>query len=162
MEHELYHYGILGMKWGIRRYQNEDGSWTSAGKKRYGDSTADKNNTAKYRRAVDAAHVSAKLKKLDKKERKKGQLKASDQLKREKLTRVRDGLVKDLNEKELKYGEEQFKYRKMMMKTAAISTALIGVSPLIMVGAYALSSHRKEAKEIKAELELEQMRKTGK
>ena len=31
---ELYHYGIKGQKWGIRRYQNKDGSLTAAGKKR--------------------------------------------------------------------------------------------------------------------------------
>ena len=31
---ELYHYGIKGQKWGIRRYQNKDGSLTPAGKKR--------------------------------------------------------------------------------------------------------------------------------
>lgn len=31
---ELYHHGILGQKWGVRRYQNIDGSYTSAGKKR--------------------------------------------------------------------------------------------------------------------------------
>lgn len=31
---ELYHHGVRGQKWGIRRYQNSDGSLTSAGKKR--------------------------------------------------------------------------------------------------------------------------------
>ena len=31
----LYHSGVKGQKWGVRRYQNEDGSLTDAGKKRY-------------------------------------------------------------------------------------------------------------------------------
>lgn len=34
MEYEIYHYGVKGMKWGVRRYQRKDGSLTPAGKKR--------------------------------------------------------------------------------------------------------------------------------
>ena len=34
---ELYHHGVKGMHWGVRRYQNKDGSLTSAGRKRYTD-----------------------------------------------------------------------------------------------------------------------------
>lgn len=33
--YELYHHGTKGMKWGIRKYQNKDGTLTPAGKKRY-------------------------------------------------------------------------------------------------------------------------------
>lgn len=31
---ELYHHGVKGMRWGVRRYQNEDGTLTAAGKRR--------------------------------------------------------------------------------------------------------------------------------
>ena len=34
---ELFHYGVKGMKWGVRRYQNKDGSLTPVGKKRIAD-----------------------------------------------------------------------------------------------------------------------------
>lgn len=34
-QNELYHHGIKGMRWGVRRFQNKDGTLTNAGKKRY-------------------------------------------------------------------------------------------------------------------------------
>lgn len=35
MNNELKHYGVKGMKWGVRRYQNKDGSLTPEGQKKY-------------------------------------------------------------------------------------------------------------------------------
>ncbi len=63
-EETLSHHGIKGQRWGIRRYQNPDGTWTDAGKNRYGDSykdsggTADKTSSgAKKKVAIGAAIV---------------------------------------------------------------------------------------------------------
>lgn len=41
-QNELYHHGIKGMKWGVRRYQNKDGSFTKDGKNRYLDDSDNK------------------------------------------------------------------------------------------------------------------------
>lgn len=54
MSETLTHYGIKGMRWGIRRFQNKDGSLTPAGKKRYAenDSESEKSKVSEdYRRA---------------------------------------------------------------------------------------------------------------
>lgn len=50
---ELYHHGIKGMKWGVRRYQNEDGSLTNAGKKRYNDGDIVIKKGKKFQRISD-------------------------------------------------------------------------------------------------------------
>lgn len=46
-ENSLKHWGIKGMKWGVRRYQNSDGTLTPAGKKRYDHDTKDLSDAKK-------------------------------------------------------------------------------------------------------------------
>ena len=57
---ELSHYGILGMKWGVRRYQNADGSLTSAGKARYGSSSSSGANLS-YNKLKIASNVTFRI-----------------------------------------------------------------------------------------------------
>lgn len=58
MDYVLCHHGVKGMKWGVRRYRNPDGSLTAAGKKRYsGNGDPTKRKTRAKKIAVTAASV---------------------------------------------------------------------------------------------------------
>lgn len=53
----LIHHGIKGQRWGVRRFQNEDGTLTNAGKKRYSTGEAgqyESRKTQKLKKAIDA------------------------------------------------------------------------------------------------------------
>lgn len=59
---ELYHHGIQGQKWGVRRYQNEDGTLTEAGRKRLAKAEykADKRTLRELKRNVAAENRNLK------------------------------------------------------------------------------------------------------
>lgn len=54
MSNELYHHGIRGQKWGVRRFQNKDGTLTPAGRRHY-DEDSDDTQNGSPKRSIDKA-----------------------------------------------------------------------------------------------------------
>lgn len=99
MENELMHWGIKGMKWGVRRYQNKDGSLTPAGKKRYDKEMAKLKEEEKI--AKNKLRTQAKLNKLDEKRKEIEALKNGKPIAKNTKQHSKPS-VKDMSDEELR------------------------------------------------------------
>lgn len=102
-ENELYHHGVLGMKWGVRRYRNKDNSLTSDGKKRQNEYESNR-----YKRKVERDN-NKKAKAIRKKDLKNRRtLSDADLMKRVSRMKMEKEL-KQLTEEDLAPGKKATK-----------------------------------------------------
>lgn len=138
-ENHLEHHGVLGQKWGVRRFQNKDGSLTTEGKKRiykggseYGGYESFRN---RHKRAIEGAKYGADIKRNQKKLEKA--IKKGDEKKIAKYTKAdevlkknKDIMLKDLSPEQIKMGEDYIK----TMKATIIGGALFGPLGAVAAG----------------------------
>lgn len=107
---ELVHHGILGMKWGVRRYQNKDGTLTAAGKARK-FSEKQKASEAKKREDV----------------KKRGTL--TDAQLRKKIERIQlEKQLRELTDNEINSGRVAAKKALVQIGTKVATTAISGAA----------------------------------
>ena len=121
---ELYHHGIKGQKWGIRRYQNEDGSYTAEGRKKHSQGTGNIHNLKRLKYASapgTSQRVRQKQKMFNAKINRSNRIgkqfepTAQREIKRDYLTNVRRGKVAKL-ELKARHREAKEAYRKNKSK----------------------------------------------
>jgi hypothetical protein len=134
---ELYHYGIKGMRWGVRRYQNPDGSLTQEGKRR-----AAKENKKAYKKANKHPEKLAKY---------------YDKLTPEQVKRIKTKMA-DLSEVQSRFASvksananselAKYKLREQRRKVGLLATAAFTAGSLTAVAKFLDTDYGKRAAEI--------------
>ena len=159
----LYHHGIPGQKWGLRRFQNEDGSLTAAGREHYGYGPKRQKYEAQkmiYKSAKkDArnAHLDAYAynnrhpisKQTNKNVAKKLKQKLINAAMYERASKDAKEAMKAAKQ-EYKNSDEYKKARQEKIKKAAIAGAAVAATALAAYGAYKVSEAIKDKNRIEA------------
>lgn len=122
---EIYHFGILGMKWGVRRYQNPDGSLTPAGQKRYSKKEAkravkeakekrkaiyaDRKRAAANSYLLDDEELDKRIKRLEKENKLKSL--TDTNIPPSKAEQIKQKIMKDLEDAATKEVKKYAEYR---------------------------------------------------
>lgn len=175
----LYHHGIKGQKWGLRKYQNEDGSLTPAGREHYGygqdRSLSGRIRDAQYRRASASANEASRnlkeLRSIEKNARtnpnginnsristairnrqiakSEKQLREANDAKKELESIAKYKAEKRAEKEEYKNSDEYKARQEKIKKAAKIGLAVAGTA-LAAYGAYKLSEAIKDKNRIEA------------
>ena len=108
MQYEIQHHGIKGQRWGVRRFQNEDGSLTAAGRKRYNvdiEGAKERVNSAKKR--FNEVRTSTDFDKI---------AKASDKLSFEKYRLSSERIKEKLNRENGKKSKHRLKLEQKYLE----------------------------------------------
>ena len=119
----IQHYGIKGMKWGVRRYQNKDGTLTAEGKKR---------EQAKYK------HEASKAARKDRRDAYKNRRTLSDDELQTRVKRLElEKKFKNLTEEDVKPG--RIAVKRLLSSTGARILSAAAVGGAVYAGRYALT-----------------------